>query len=263
LDYIDEIGVHFYRSKPEGTFNFSPDTTTDIDLSAIGIQSPITFQEEINSLRAFIDAKESGFPIRNTEEGFYFNTPTDVRQDLSQLKYLTRSVLHQRRLGIEEITLFRLRAVKRSDYVSGTAGDDAYRNDYNFPGMIDQTGASTFVPRPVYYALKTLAQYLSDPESKYVQGRTVTVGSLKVHVEIYSRNGKPVIAYWIEDTIVEARRTVINITLNIEGIGDHTYKAVDIEGNTAVTVGAYTVSGNGINFTNLPVTDYPFILYAE
>ncbi len=263
LNEIDEVGVHLYRMKPEGPFNLVQDTTVDIDPVTPGIQLPSTLQEELTSMTAFIDSYKPGFPIRNTEEGFYTNNAVNGQQPISQMKYLTRTVLHQRRYGIEEITLFRLRAVKRTDYAAGASADSVYNNDMNFPGIIDQIDLTTFTPRPAYYALKTMAQYLSDPESKYKTGSTIDVSGLKVHVEIYIKNSKPVIAYWIEEDITNTKKAVRNIAITINGIGDYVYKVVDTADSALLSTGTYNASGNSITFSNLPATDYPFILYAE
>ncbi|PKL18253.1 MAG: hypothetical protein CVV49_06620 [Spirochaetae bacterium HGW-Spirochaetae-5] len=260
LDYIDEIGVHLYRSNPEGPFNFIVDTTVDIDPGTAGVQSPTTFSEEMTSLRTFIDSYRKDFPIRNTEEGFHTGS-TDILN--SQMKYLTRMILVEHSLGINEITCFRLRAPRRSDYPAGATGDSSYAADIKFPGIIDQNADGSFTPRPAYYGIKNMAQYLVGDNIYFQRSLIIDSGGYTVRVHIYTRNGLPVIAYWVEDAINNDIRPENNIALTIEGIGNHSFSVVDIKDNSSRAAGSYSVSGDNITFSALPVTDYPFILIAE
>jgi len=259
LDNIDEIGVHLYRKSPEGPFDYDYDTTVDIDSATPGIQSPATIEDEITSLRAFIDTYRPGFPVRNTEEGFISST----QQDIAQMKYFTRMILVEHSLGIEEVTCFRLRVPRRSDFIAGTTGDTAFTSQSLFPGIIDQTGDTTFAPRPAYYALKNMAQYLIGSNVYYERSLTIQSGGDRVRVEIYSKNGLPVIAYWIEDPIDNTLKSVKNLSFSISDIGSRNYRVIDIRDNTVLSAGAYGVSGSGISFSSIPATDYPFILMAE
>ncbi len=262
LDYIDEIGVHLYRSNPEGPFNFIVDSTVDIDSATAGIQAPTTFSEEMTSLRTFIDSFRKDFPIRNTEEGFHTGSPTP--ENNSQMKYLTRMILVEHSLGINEITCFRLRAPRRSDYPAGSTGDSSYIEAIKFPGIIDQSDVDgSFTPRLAYYGIKNLAKYLVDDTILFQKSLILESGGYKVRVHIYTKNGLPVIAYWLEENINDSVRVVSNISLKIDGIGDHSYRVVDIKDDTAPAVGSYSSSGSDITFSSLPVTDYPFILIAE
>ncbi|HQO01387.1 MAG TPA: hypothetical protein PLI62_03880 [Spirochaetota bacterium] len=259
LEDIDEIGVHLYRTSPEGPFDYNRDTTVDIDSATPGIQSPATIGDEITSLRTFVDSYRQGFPVRNTEEGFISSS----RQDIAQMKYFTRMILVEHSLGIEEVTCFRLRVPRRSDFVAGATGDAAFTSQSLFPGIIDQTGDTTFTPRPAYYALKNIARYLIGSNVYYERSLTLQSGGYTVRVEIYSKNGLPVIAYWIEEPIDNTLKVVRNLSFTISDIGSHAYRVINIRDNTELSAGTYTVSGNGISFSNLPATDYPFILMAD
>lgn len=261
LDYIDEIGVHLYRSNPEGPFNFIADTTVDIDPGIAGVQSPTTFSEEMTSLRTFVDSYRKDFPIRNTEEGFH--TGSSTPENNSQMKYLTRMILVEHSLGINEVTCFRLRAPRRSDYPDGATGDSSYAADIKFPGIIDQNADGSFTPRPAYYGIKNMAQYLVGDNIYFQRSLILNSGGYKVRVHIYTKNGLPIIAYWIEEAINNDVRSENNIALTIEGIGNHSYSVVDIKDNSSRATGSYSASGNNISFSALPVTDYPFILIAE
>ncbi len=262
LDHIDEIGVHLYRSKPEGPFDYNADTTVDINSGMAGIQPPTTIEEEIDSLRAFVDSYSKDFPIRNTEEGFHIGSPT--QEDYSQMKYLTRMILVEHSLGIEEITCFRLRAPRRSDFPAGVDGDNTFNDAIKFPGIIDQSDVDgSFTPRPAYYAIKNMAHYLVDSDVYYQRSLIINSGGFKVRVELYSKNDLPVIAYWVEEAITNSARPVSYIPLTIDGIGNHSYRVTDIKDNSNPAIGSYSPSGSGITFINLPVTDYPFILSVE
>ncbi len=261
LDYIDELGVHLYRLKPEGPFDLVPDVTVDINPDLSGIQSPETFSEDFYSLRAFIDSYKADFPVRNTEEGIYVGT--SAREDQSQLKYLTRTILIEHSLGINEITCFRLRAPRRTDYPAGSAGDAAYSGSLKFPGIIDQNDDGTFTPRAAYFGIKNMAFYLADPDVLFQRGLILNSGGYTVRVHLYSKNGLPVAAYWIEEAIDNTVKTVRNISLTIDGIGSHSYRVTDIRDNTTPPIGPYSMSGDSVSFSSLPVTDYPFILSVE
>lgn len=261
LDYIDEVGVHLYRLKPEGPFNLVTDTTVDIDPDSPGIQSPATFSEEFSSLRTFIDSYKADFPIRNTEEGVWIGS--SAREDYSQLKYLTRTILIEHSHGINEITCFRLRAPRRTDYPVDSAWDDDYSESLKFPGIIDQNPDGSFTPRAAYYGIKNMAHYLVDPDVLFQRSLILSSGGDTVRVHVYSKNGRPVIAYWIEEAIDNDEKAVRNISITINGIGNHSYKVTDIKDNSTPATGSYSVSGSGIAFTSLPVTDYPYILFVE
>ncbi len=261
LDYVDEVGVHLYRSKPEGPFDYAADTTVDINSELPGIQPPTTFSEEIASLRSFLDSYRKDFPVRNTEEGFHIGS--SAREDFSQMKYLTRMILVERSLGIQEVTCFRLRAPRRSDYPAGATGDSAYNEALKFPGIIDQNADGSFTPRPAYYGIKNMAKYLVDPDVFYQRSLILDSGGYKVRVEIYAKNSLPVIAYWIEEAIDNAEKKIRNISLTIDGIGVHSYRVTDIKDDSARPVGPYSAAGSGVSFSSLPVTDYPFVLSVE
>jgi hypothetical protein len=259
LDDIDEIGVHLYRTSPEGPFDYNYDTTVDIDSATPGIQSPATIENEITSLRAFVDSYRRGFPIRNTEEGFISST----RQDIAQMKYLTRMILVEYSLGLDEVTCFRLRVPRRSDFAGGAAGDTAFSNQSLFPGIIDQIDNTTFSPRLAYYALKNMAQHLVGTNVYYERSLTLQSGGYTVRAEIYSKNGMPVIAYWIEEPIDNTLKSIRNLSFTINDIGFHTYRVINIADNTELPAGTYAACGNGITFNSLPAADYPFILIVE
>jgi len=261
IDYIDEIGFHLYRSKPEGSFDYVPDTTVDMNSAMTGIQPPVSFTDEIQNLRAFIDSYQKDMPIRNTEEGFHIGSST--REDLSQMKYLTRTILVEHSLGINEITCFRLRAPRRSDYPAGSSGDYAFTEASKFPGIIDQNDDGSFTPRPAYYGIKNMAHYLVDSEVFHENTLTIFSGDYKVRLEIYTKKGLPIIAYWIEETIDNSDKEHRNISITIEGIGNHSYKVVNIKDNNILPTGAYSKTDSGIYFSSLPATDYPFIMVAE
>jgi hypothetical protein len=260
LSSIDEIGLHLYRSRPEGAFDYLPDSTVDTDPALAGMQPQASFAEEMASLRSFIDGYQPGFPVRNTEEGFHLGSG---RQDTAQFKYLTRMILVEHAAGVEEITCFRLRAPRRSDYPADPAYDNTYAEASKFPGLIDQNADNSFTPRPAYYGLKNMAQYLVNADVYHVRSVTQSIAGNTVRIEIYSRGEDLFLAYWIDEAIDDSLKTVRNISITMEGIADRNYNIIDIHDNSSLATGSYIANGSNVTFDSLPVTDYPFILHVH
>jgi len=73
-----------------------------------------------------------------------------------------------------------------------------------------------------------------------------------------------IIAYWLPETIDDDLKEVRRIDLTPVDVLKLNYKVRDIL-KTSDEVVDYTISGSdgAVNFGNLPVTDYPFILIEE
>lgn len=247
LDYVNAVGIHPYRSKPEGPFDWEFYSPVPLNESS--------FEAEINYLKNLIAGYKSGIELWNTESG-YFDGEYDVadpsdRKLYSQVKLLSRFMLVDYAAGLKGLTYFRLRVNNQFPPTQPM-----------FQGLIEE---DIKFKRPAFTAMKSICDIIGPDDVVYVKTINTTgkIGGADtpVRIEIYTKNSKNIIAYWLPEDIDDVQKSVRRINLNNTGALKLNYKVRDIL-KTSVEVVDYTISGidGAVSFGNLPVTDYPFIL---
>jgi hypothetical protein len=250
LDHVNAVGIHPYRSKPEGPFDWGFYPPVPVETS---------FEADINSLKTLIAGEKSGIELWNTESGFVnfdYVDKTDQQVKLySQVKLLSRFMLVEHALGIKGLTYFRLRV---NHEFPGSLQP-------KFQGLIDEESG---IKRPAFTAMKSICDIIGPDDVVYVKTINTTgkVGGVDtaIRIEIYTKNNKNIIAYWLPENIDDLQKTVRSINLDIEDVLKLNYKVRDILKSSVEAVD-YTISGidGAVAFGNLPVTDYPFILLED
>ena len=237
LDHVNAVGIHAYRTGPEGPF--------DIDFG--GSPNETSLAGEVAWIRNLIAAHRPGIGIWNTESG-YINWDYPAERLHAQVKYVTRALLVEHALGLEGLTMFRLR-------------DNTFA-DQGFEGMIAETCPHTRLP--VFNALSELTRTLGHYEA--VHERTleqILPGGGKIRMEIYRKNDRPIIAYWLAEEIDNTVKPVRRREVTIPGIENADYLVRDILTGNEMSPGTKYEDSNGLLFTSLPVTDYPFLLIPQ
>lgn len=246
LDYVNAVGIHPYRSKPEGPFNWGF-TTSPLNESS--------FEDEIIYLKNLIAGYKTGIELWNTESGFFNNAYVDENNQnkklYSQVKLLSRFMLVDYAAGLKGLTYFRLRVNNQFPPIQPM-----------FQGLIEEDNN---YKRPAFAAMKSICDIIGSEDVVYVKtihatGKINNIDTA-VRVEIYTKWNKNIIAYWLPEDIDNTQKAVRRINLNISDISNLNYKVRDIL-QTGTEIVDYTISESGgtVSFDNLPVTDYPFIL---
>lgn len=249
LNYVNAVGIHPYRSKPEGPFDWEFYSPVPLNESS--------FEAEINYLKNLIAGYKSGIELWNTESG-YFDGEYDVadpsdRKLYSQVKLLSRFMLVDYAAGLKGLTYFRLRVNNQFPPTQPM-----------FQGLIEEGVVNN--KRPAFTAMKTICDIIGPDDVVYVKTINTTgkVGGVDtaIRIEIYTKNNKNIIAYWLPENIDDVKKTVRRINLDIADVLKLNYKVRDILESSVEAVD-YTISGidGAVSFGNLPVTDYPFILF--
>lgn len=250
LDHVDAVGIHPYRSIPEFVFDWGFYPPEPVET---------TFEGEINSLKTMIAGYKEGIELWNTESGFvnfdYADIDNQNKKLYSQVKLISRFMLVDYAAGLKGLTYFRLRV---NHAFPGTVQP-------MFQGLIEE---DTTYRRPAFTAMKSISDIIGPSDVVYVKtinttGKIDTVDTA-IRIEVYSKNDKNIIAYWLPEEIDDVQKETRRITFDINGVPGSGYRVRDIL-KTVNEAADYTVTENSgtVTFDNLPVTDYPFIMYQE
>ncbi|MDY6933374.1 MAG: hypothetical protein SVZ03_04030 [Spirochaetota bacterium] len=263
LDYIDAVGFHPYRMKPE-IMSIVGANYGEILVLPPDEQKPYycdtgvicSFEDGIQYIRDIIavDYNKPNIDLWDTESGFININYITEKSLNAQMKFITRSMLVEHAAGLEGLICFRL-----------SVEDPCVNTDSYFSGLIE--GVSTLEPRPAFNAFKVLAQHIGAVSVVYQRTIKGDFEDDNLRIELYSDNGKAVIAYWYwidwnYDEISNTLKDTKTISFEIDGIEEHNYVVKDIHNNVTMPV-TFTMTDTGVSFTNLPITDYPFIIYVD
>ena len=246
LDSVNAIGIHTYRNNPEGFF--------DIDVSGTPVQPDpghgASFHEEIEDLRTRIAGHKTGVDIWNTESG-YINWVYETNQnDNAQAKWLTRSMLLEHSEGLTGSHYFKYAATRAGETFDGLVYEDAPHEAC-----------------PGFLAFQEIANRIGPSHIVYDRMMVKNIDGDEVMILVYNDTGdsshaRPVMAYWIIEAIDDTEKPLRYKRISFDGVtGTSSFQLRDVLRHETLDPGAPIIEADGIAFDNLPVTDYPMVLY--
>lgn len=241
LDSVDAIGIHPYRMTPEGYF--------DIDVDP---GHGDNFHEEIQDIRDRVALHKTGVDLWDTEAGYINFDYATSENDTAQAKWLTRSMLNEHAEGLKGCHYFKYGAHRDGELFDGLVYDDA-----------------PYEASPAFLAFQEIARLIGPQRVVYDRMLVKNIGGDDVMILIYHDTGdadavKPVMAYWIIEAIDNTEKAMRYKEILFDDVtGSHTYRLRDVLRQEDLDPGVPAVDAGGTTFDNLPVTDYPMILYTE
>ena len=129
-----------------------------------------------------------------------------------------------------------------------------------FLGLVDDV---TYEQYQAFKAFESISKCFGSSSIQYEKTLINQGPTNNIRMEIYSKNGLPIIAYWIPEDLDNTVKNFADVDLFVEDILGSEFRFRDILSEDPPERVSTVRTGNDLQFNNLPISDYPFILYTE